>query len=488
MKRNCFFLLCIALFSLIGCSKDNDETSDNEVLSGAVSNSDIKKWIRDKMDNYYLWNNKMPEEGSINGTLSIEDYFETLLYRSNKNVERKSDTYGDRFSHIDNLITATRSEQIAENDFGGRLTVISYSKTEMMAQFMYVSPDSPLGIEGKIKRGTIFNKVDGIQLSPSNYNTLLSKSAMTISNDSKFGAPLVATQISQRSYPGTPILFHDILSIDGQLVGYLVYNEFKRGPDENDFNNTEFEEELKAVFQKFKAQRIDKLVLDMRYNPGGYLVTAQLIASLIAPEDALGKVLAYHKFNSKVENSPSLKKELGGNTDFFLTKDKTPNNLNLNNVCIITTENTASASEFVLNCLKPYMSVIHVGETTIGKNQSAISFKRTPKNDWEISPIISYVENSRHEGGYEAGITPKYESHDYKMIIKDGEWYISDVNLYKFGDYINEPMLHEALIRLGLNVQSPTAARRNPSSNILIAKNKIVKFQQKDKGLIKVVQ
>lgn len=489
MKKNLLFLFCITVILLTGCSKDNDEASGKGESNGKIANPEVKKWIREKMDTYYLWNDKIPAESSITGTLPIEDYFEGLLYRANKSVNRINDTYGDRFSHINKLSTTTRSQQILEKNLGGRLIVINYESSKMMVQFMYVSPDSPLAAEGKIKRGTIFNKVNGVQLTESNYESLLSKPSMTISNDTKYGDPLTATTINEMSYPGTPILYHNVLNISNHKIGYLVYNEFKRGPDENDFYNTEFEEDLKTIFQSFKDQNIDKLVLDLRYNPGGYLVTAQLLASLIAPEAALGKVLAYQKYNSKIEKNPALLQEMGGKVNYFLTKQNVPNNINMHSICIITTQNTASASEFVLNCLKPYMTVIQVGETTTGKNQSALAFKREPNHDWEISPIISYVENSNHVGNYEAGIEPNFESHDYKMIYKDGEWYINDVRLYEFGDYVREPMLNEALKRLGINVPNINTTVRSASTNNLgLPLRKIIKPQIQDKGLIKVLQ
>lgn len=492
MKKNYLFLLCILFLSLTGCSKNDDESSTNG--EDKVTDYEVKKWIRDKMSDYYLWNDKMPAESSINGSLSVEDYFYQLTYRNNKAVSRRDDTYGDRFSLIKNLATTnTRNQKAIVNDFGGGLTAIRTDKKgSLIVQFTYISPDSPLANNELIKRGTIFNKINGIQLTESNFNDLLNLSSITISNDYKGSQPLAPTTIIRTPYPGTPILYSNILPIGNHRVGYLIYNEFKRGPDDDDFENTVFEQDLKAVFNEFKSQHVDKLVLDLRYNPGGYLVTAQLLASLIAPENALGNVLAYHKYNPKVEKNQSLKNALGGGTDYFLSKASVPANLNLNNVCIITTSGTASASEFILNCLKPYMNVIQVGETTVGKNQSAITYKREPQRDWEISPIISYVENSQHSGGYEAGITPDESNicSEYKMVFDKGEWYIDDITLHELGDIEHELMLRQALRALGLNVPAARALRSKGASDVRIPQSSIIKIQNENKveGLIRVIE
>lgn len=493
MKGIRLLSLFAGILLLSGCGKESDENSSKgNNNSGTVVDSDVKEWISETMDVYYLWEDKMPDPSSFSNDMTVENYFESLLYRKDKTVLRHKDTYGDRFSHIEKLTTA-RSSKATTTDFGGEFISIKYNKAEnIVLQFLYVAPDSQAAAKG-LKRGVAFNKVNGTQLTTTNYTSLLSQQSISISNDLDpkmgLGTPFSPITISQETYPGTPIICNKVLDINGTKVGYLVYNKFERGPDDEypgDKNATApFEQDLRDKFNEFKNMGVQEFILDLRYNPGGYLITAKLLASLIAPENALGKVLALHQYNSVIENNAKLKASLGGGTDYFFSKTDVPNNLNLPRVCIITSEHTASASEYVLNCLRPYMQVIQVGETTVGKNQSAVTFKRDKVKDWAITPIISYVSNSNEEGGYEAGIKPLSANicHDY--ILNDEGAIDGSIALYDFGDE-NELMLHKALQALGLKPQQ-TVKSQIRSTGIHIPKDNVTLPTIKDRGLIQII-
>lgn len=494
MKRSRLLLLFASILLLSGCGKDSDENSSkgNNNSGGTVIDSDVKEWISETMDVYYLWKDKMPDPSSFSNDMTVENYFESLLYRKDKTVARRNDTYGDRFSHIEKLIT-TKSLKATTTDFGGELISIQYNDAgNVVMQFLFVAPDSQAAAKG-LKRGLAFNKVNGTQLTTTNYMSLLSQQSISISNDLDpqlgLGAPLSPITITKETYPGTPIICNKVLNINGTKVGYLVYNKFERGPDDEYASNNNatapFEEDMRSKFTEFKNMGVQEFILDLRYNPGGYLITAKLLASLIAPENALGKVLAHHQYNSVIENNAKLKNSLGGGTDYFFSKSDVPNNLNLQRLCIITSSHTASASEYVLNCLKPYMQVIQVGETTVGKNQSAVTFKRDKVKDWAITPIISYVSNSNEEGGYEAGIKPISAniSHDYNL--DDQGYIVGSIALYDFGNE-NELMLSKALQALGLKSQQPA---KSPTRSIdrRISKDNITAPVIKDRGLIQIM-
>ena len=87
----------------------------------------------------------------------------------------------------------------------------------------------------------------------------------------------------------------------------------------------------------------------------------------------------------------------------------------MSKVYIITSENTASASELVINGLKPYIQVVQVGATTIGKNQGSVTIYdyidaqgkvKNPKHKWAMQPLVMKIENAKGVGDYVNGLSP----------------------------------------------------------------------------------
>lgn len=128
---------------------------------------------------------------------------------------------------------------------------------------------------------------------------------------------------------------------------------------------------------------------------------------------------------------------------------------------VITSNNTASASELVINGLEPYVDVIQVGDATVGKNEFSNTFvddpegfffydpnrenQINPDNSWAIQPLLGRNENADGFSDYTAGLIPDHE------LVEDIE------NLGVLGDE-NEPLL-----ALTLSVISGSTAKFNVS-------------------------
>ncbi|MDU0353659.1 S41 family peptidase [Paraglaciecola aquimarina] len=138
------------------------------------------------------------------------------------------------------------------------------------------------------------------------------------------------------------------LTLNDQTVGYLAYDSF-------DLPSIT---ELNRLFVAFKKQQVKELIVDLRYNGGGTASVANHLASLIAGSQVQGKV-----FNRKSHN-PS--KAYGDISTEFLTLASN-STLNLTRLFVLTTQRTASASELLINSLKPFIQVITIGQTTAGK-------------------------------------------------------------------------------------------------------------------------
>ena len=298
-------------------------------------------------------------------------------------------------------------------NIGGSKEIIGYVR--------YVFPNSDAEKQG-VKRGNFFFSVDGQRLSTTNYQQLLfnQKTALTFGFCKVENKQLVPTEsktLSQLPLQEDPILLHKTLSRSGKKIGYLVYNSFV----------SKYDKELNEVFAQFKSDGISDLVLDLRYNSGGSVQTAIYLASMIKGTDT-DKVFVRQTSNTKMANywkrDHTFENNISG----------TPiHTLNLPKIYILTSKHTASASELIINGLKPYLTVVQIGETTIGKNLASITLKdKSQGSKWAMQPIVLRSENANGFGHYESGIVPDFE-------IKE------DVrNLGTLGDE-NEPLLAKAL-------------------------------------------
>ena len=205
-----------------------------------------------------------------------------------------------------------------------------------------------------------------------------------------------------------PFYLHQMYDVDGKKIAYLVYNEFSTGPN-NEGTESVYDEQMKQIFAQFKAQSPDAFILDLRYNNGGYLQCAQALGSLLAPASAMGKDFVNLTFNEKA--SPQTIR-------YPFSTDYANANLNLSKVYILTGNQTASASEAVINGLIPYMgaeNVILIGNKTEGKNVAMTSYKNEA-HGITLWPVVASVSNSNNEGDYSEGFNPHYKLNENTLI------------------------------------------------------------------------
>ena len=166
-------------------------------------------------------------------------------------------------------------------------------------------------------------------------------------------------------------------NIAGKRVGYLVYNQF----------SSSFNDELNDVFADFKAAGVNELVLDLRFNGGGSVLTSSYLASMIYQNAGTMRFINL-VFNAK-HSDQNDNYNFGNKLNRYDSDGKTQgsesiNRLStLNRLYILTSKGTASASELIINGLKPYMSSIKlIGATTYGKNVGSITLYDAPKYDY----------------------------------------------------------------------------------------------------------
>ena len=281
----------------------------------------------------------------------------------------------------------------------------------------------------------LFNTINRQQLTDTNYLSLISLDSYEIGLATLNDETIVPTgeriELVKQEYTEDPIYIAETLEIEGQKIGYLMYNAFTR----------DFDTSLNSVFAQFKAEGIADLILDLRYNGGGSVETAVDLSSMITGQFN-NQLFANEFWNDDRQN-------VYANPILFNDKIVTGeliNSLNLNKVYILTTSSSASASELVINCLKPYIEVKQLGGPTRGKYQASFllydapapNFSKSqanPGHNYAMLPLVFKTSNRDGNTDYDDGLFPDIPlNEDY-------------TNLGILGD-INEPLLAAAINNL----------------------------------------
>jgi C-terminal processing protease CtpA/Prc len=201
-----------------------------------------------------------------------------------------------------------------------------------------------------------------------------------------------------------PILLDTVYFLGGRNIGYLVYNRF----------TSSLSADLNNVFSRFKTNAVNELVLDLRYNPGGSVGTATLLASLIAPQQVSRNEDIFVKYiwNDFLDDYWR-EKEGDESSNLIIRFLDAAQNINLERLYVIVSGSSASASELVINGLKPYMDVTLIGDTTHGKYTASMTLHDEEKSfDWAIQPIVLKTANINNETDFKDGMFPDYPVED----------------------------------------------------------------------------
>ena len=370
-------------------------------------------WIDDTMRVHYYWYEDMPGFNDLNYFIEPFEFYASLLSpHDGKN--------GIPYSTIDSLYPNTRSIPYTDYSYGFQFAVarVEDNDTALYAHILYVTPSSPAS-EAGLQRGDWILGLDEQPITEKNVARLYGSSAVNLTvgyydapNDTILAYDGTRQMPSARTIDDNPVHYTNIYEKGGKRVGYLVYNHFSRGVADA---SGEYDAALCEAFRNFASAGVNEFVLDLRYNNGGLVSCAQLLCAMLAPADALGEVLGYLEFNKRTQPQQQ-----------FIMMDNSliqnGANLNLQTLYVLTSDQTASASEMVINCLKPYMNVILIGETTEGKNVGSTTFNNEELMI-SIQPIVCKIYNANGESDYENGFTPDYpmnEDRDYARFLPFG--------------------------------------------------------------------
>lgn len=387
------------------------QCSDDKPLS---DNQYVNNWILENMEFAYLWNTEIPAKPDK--TQLPDEFFNSLL----------SDQ--DRFSWIqDNYLELLNSLQGVNMEAGYEFVLYreSNANENVIAQVVYIKTGSPAASKD-FKRGDVITHINGTQMTVSNYQSLL---GLISSNHSitykryNFNTQVFETKptldLTVVEFAENPNFMSKIFDFGERKVGYYVYNFFADGPNET---SSQYNTEMNSIFANFKSQNITDLILDLRYNSGGSESSAIKLASLIGKNVTANDLFTRWEYNDELTDY--IMGQSWGGSSFFLRKFTTEvnnvgNQLQGGRVYILTRNRTASASELIINGLKPYMDVFIVGDTTLGKNVGSISIyeENDPRNKWGMQPIVVKSFNKLNQSDYGDGFRPNIPDEDNSLVI-----------------------------------------------------------------------
>ena len=352
------------------------------------------RWIDDTMRVWYYWKQDIPHTNDLNYFSPPFEFFASVL-------SEQDGKDGQPFSTIDSLdASTTRGVPSTDYGYGFQYTTnhVEDNDTALYARLLYVSPDSPAG-EAGLERGDWILEMDGEPITENNYSRLNGGEGITLTvgyydaaQDTILAYAEPQTLAPARTFYDNPVHYRNVYVSGSKRVGYLVYNHFTGGLTEN---GTEYDDDLREAFSYFATEQVNEFVLDLRYNNGGQLSCASLLCAMLAPSSALGQTLAYLEFNESIGEQEMV---------FDESLIQGGANLNLSRLYVLTSTETASASEMLINCLKPYMEVVLVGGTTVGKNVASRAFVNEELM-LEMRPIVCKLYNADRESEYAEGFT-----------------------------------------------------------------------------------
>ena len=481
---------------LLSCNNDDDtpdappEEPDQEVQQPVELQSEINEFVWKGMNYWYFW---QADQDLLTDTKDDDqDDFYTFLNSYSESEALFNDlvyqpgTVDDFSWYIPDVEEQLNSFRGISTSYGigfpSSLIRPSSEANDIVIYIAYVDKDSPADSAG-FKRGDVIHRVDGERMTTANasiINKIFSQETISLglANIDENGLVIPKgdeISITAEVITSNPVHFSDVLEMNGKSIGYLVYNGF----------NAPFNGELNEVFGTFKAANIDELVLDLRYNGGGSVLSSAHLASMIngniaAEQDAFARLQYNPKRN--VDNGiifPFFNEVFlfDKNTSEFIGEEAANRLTTVDRLYVLVSNATASASEMIINGLRPYMPVKLIGERTVGKNEGSITVvdapasggddpyidldNRNPNHTVGMQPIVFQVFNSRNESDYTFGFEPD-------ILVEEAD-FVNDIR--PFGDS-NEALLNAALKDMGV-LSAKVARESSRAMNTVVIQNRI---------------
>jgi carboxyl-terminal processing protease len=415
---NYFRVLILAAFFLQSCN--DDSIISNEVV--------INNHLYGAMKDIYLWYEKLPV---LNPSLYSTPYelMEALRYKEI-----------DRWSFV--LSWNEYQQYFEEGKMIGHGFMISRDNDENL-RIAFIYPSTSAYSKG-IRRGWIIEKINGVIATPSNVIDLLGAGNTGVENTIEFidNDNISRTILLKKEELSIhPVLYSEIINTGGKKIGYVVFQDFIEAAND----------EIDSVFNNFKQEHIDDLILDMRYNGGGSVDVAVHLSGWLAGNANANNTLIKFQHNDKNKQR---------DTSFTIPYNGA--SLDLSRIAFIGTSSTASASELIINGMIPYMQVDLVGTPTNGKPVGMYVLE-LGNHDYAAFPVCFKYTNAQDAGDFYDGLQP--------------EILVNDDLTRDFGDP-NEAMLKAAVNYLTSGTVVTVAKKSTIENEIIIPPTNLAEFQR----------
>lgn len=444
------------------CAAPRPGTSD---LPGSALEE--KHWLRSWTNELYLWYSEVPDRNPAL-TANVLDYFDLLLSPTKDRFHFALDT--DEFEE---------QSQSGISVSYGALWVILEPVPPRRIVVAFVEPGSPASTPSvNLLRGAEVLAIDGVDAVNNNtqagvdvLNAGIAPSVEGESHSFRIRDPSGATRditMQAARITSNPVPLVRTLSTPSGNVGYLLFND----------HIATAETELVDAINTLKANSVQDLVLDIRYNGGGFLGIASQLAYMIGGAPTAGRVFERLVFNDKNPNTnpvtgqPLTPAPFATTTlDFSLPPGQPLPTLQLPRVFVLTGPDTCSASESIMNGLRGVrVEVIQIGSTTCGK---PYGFYPADNCGTTYFSIQFKGVNEQGFGEYADGFSPANTIGGAQPLIPGCS--VADDFSAALGD-INEDRLAVALAyRLGQSCPSPSGfAPRAFSIRSFVRENRIL--------------
>lgn len=383
--------ILIILFST-GCRTKNDVIAPERDSLGKIN-----QWIYDSMRYYYYWSSGMPAQPDYGVTPE-------LFFKELQNSE-------DRFSAISNRTGITVGRKTAFSLYGFHYAIVQHvASGAYIGIVTYVAQESPAYRAG-LRRGTCFTKVADTPLSAERIawaDALLSSTTtirLTVADlVNEVWTEQKTVNVNSTYFTENPVVLTKYFSRNGVKTGYLLYVGF----DET------YDIKLLTAFSKMKQAGVAECIIDLRFNAGGSVATCAKMTGLLSGvrEDDVFGIFSGNSRQGRQTYTMSRILKTSSNTSGSTFTELTANRLSLKRIYVLTSRATASAAELLVNNLKPYLPVIQIGDTTLGKDEAGFEVydQRNPKQvQWILQLIVYKLFNAAGNGGYNKGLKPDFQ-------------------------------------------------------------------------------
>jgi hypothetical protein len=380
-------ICAVATFLVAACADDGGPASP-QVGTDACSIDAQKQFVLDQMRDVYLWNDVLPASVDLEALATPEALLDYLV----------SFQPLDGFSYID--LAAADAQFFGEGRYEGFGFSTRFEASNDL-RFTRVFASSPASSAG-FSRGQRILMLNGRPIADieaaEGVSALFSLPTLEFTvrraDDSEFTATVERGMVTIDPLPQYRVIERP----DGTSYGYLELVTFISTADSA----------LVEAFASFQQAGVTDVIIDLRYNGGGLVLTTELLGDLLGGGVGPGTVFSKTLFN---DNNAFFNR-----TEFF---EQLRHSISVSRLVVIASGNTASASELVTNAMFPHADVAIVGSATLGKPVGQLGIEFCEKI---LRPTSFETVNSLDEGGYFDGLPATCSAtDDLRFAVGDDE-------------------------------------------------------------------